>query len=76
MTWIAMRDPATSKLAPVASYGVPDDMLAGLARRFASNDTQQSGPQPGQTRRFGQSLAARPPGGSSEFPLQGTIRPT
>ncbi len=49
MTWIAMRDPATSKLAPVASYGVPDDMLAGLARRFASNDTQQSGPQPGQT---------------------------
>jgi diguanylate cyclase (GGDEF)-like protein/PAS domain S-box-containing protein len=49
MTLIAMLDRATNKLIPVASYGMPSDVLAGLTKRFASTEAHQSGPQVGQT---------------------------
>lgn len=49
MTMIAWLDRATSKLVPVASYGFPSDVLAGLTKRFASNEIYSSGPKAGQT---------------------------
>ncbi len=49
MTMIAMLDRTTAKLVPLASYGIPNDVLAGLTKRFASTNTHASGPQAGQT---------------------------
>ncbi len=49
MTLIAILDNKLKKLVPVASYGMPDDLIAGLTKRFAADHAQPSGPQPGQT---------------------------
>ena len=49
MTMIALLDNCGSKVVPVASYGIPDDVLDGLTKRFASGEAHPSGPQPGQT---------------------------
>ena len=49
MTLIAMLDGTTAKLVAVASFGMPDDVLAGLTQRFAASHAHSSGRQPGQT---------------------------
>lgn len=49
ITMIAMLDRTTAKVVPVASFGMSNDVLAGLTKRFASNGAHAGGPQPGQT---------------------------
>ena len=49
MAMIAMVDRKLMRLVPVASVGMPADILQGLKSRFASSDTMPSGPAPGQT---------------------------
>jgi diguanylate cyclase (GGDEF)-like protein/PAS domain S-box-containing protein len=46
---IAMLNRSLMKIAPVASFGMADDMVHGLTARFASNDVQLTGPAPGMT---------------------------
>lgn len=49
MAMIAMVDCNLMKLVPVASVGMPADVLQGLKERFASNDAMPPGPATGQT---------------------------
>ena len=49
MAMIAMVDRSVMKLVPVATVGMPADVLQGLKLRFASNDPMPSGPAQGQT---------------------------
>lgn len=45
MTMIAMQDPETRKLAPVATFGMAEEVVDGLTKRFASTQTPASGPR-------------------------------
>ena len=49
MALIAMVDRNLMKIVPVASVGMPADILQGLKARFASDEARPTGPAPGQT---------------------------
>ena len=49
MAMIAMVDRNLMKIVPVASVGMPADILRGLKERFASDEARPVGPAQGQT---------------------------